>query len=124
MDGGVDITNNGTLEEDGPGRFVVYGGALSNTGTIAVENGGVFVVSTQNGDNFIAGGGSPAAALGPAITWNKGVALSAGSSAGPLPDVAPANWPIEDSNAWRYFGPTFTYKLGTDRPKGTLIRIK
>ena len=86
--------------------------------------GDYVVFSTQGSENFIAGGGSPAATFGPAITWNKGVALAWGSSAGPVPTTAPAGWPIENPGVWRYFGPTFTYELGTDRPKGTILRFR
>ncbi len=96
---------------------------------VPIENlvlppGNYVVFSTQNGDNFIAGGGSPSAAFGPAIAWNKGVALASGSAAGPLPASAPASWPIENPSVWRYFGPTFTYKLGAVWPEGLMIRIK
>jgi hypothetical protein len=48
IEGGRFVNNEGTLEEDGPGRFVVYGG-LTNSGTIRVENGGTFVVATRGG---------------------------------------------------------------------------
>jgi lysophospholipase L1-like esterase len=90
--------------------------------SLVLPPGDYVVFSTQNGDNFIT---SAAATLGPAITWNKGLALSSGSSAGPLPATAPASWPIEDPSAWRYFGPTFSYKLGgVAAPKGLLIRLR
>jgi len=86
--------------------------------------GNYVVFSTQGSENFIAGGGNPAATFGPAIVWNKGVALAWGSSAGPVPDTAPASWPIENSNIWRYFGPTFKFELGTDRPKGSILLFR
>ncbi len=91
---------------------------------LVLTPGNYVVFSTQNGDNYISGGGTPAAAFGPAVTWNKGLALASGSSAGPLLATAPASWPIEDARAWRYFGPTFTYKLGAVWPEGLMIRLK
>lgn len=84
--------------------------------------GDYVIFSTQNGDNFIA---SYSSDFGPAVRWNKGVALASGSAAGPLPAAAPTNWPIEDgSNPWRFFGPTFRYKMGAVWPEGTLLRLK
>ena len=91
---------------------------------LVLTPGNYVVFSTQNGDNFISGGGTPAAAFGPAVTWNKGVALASGSSAGPLLATAPASWPIEDARVWRYFGPTFTYKLGAAWPQGLTILFR
>ena len=38
------------------------------------------VFSTQNGDNFLAGSGTVDSSFGPAITWNKAVAMASGSS--------------------------------------------
>ena len=100
-----------------------YRARYTPTHNLVLTPGNYVVVSTQNGDNFISGGGSPAAAFGPAVTWNKGVALTNGP-AGPLPAAAPATWPIEDTRTWRYFGPTFTYKLGAAWPLGMTILFK
>ena len=98
----------------------IYYARYAAVGTLELPPGNYVVFSTQNGDNFIAGGGSPAATFGTAITWNKGVALSSGSAAGPLPTNAPASWPIENLSASRYFGPTFKYSLVSTTPILTL----
>jgi len=79
--------------------------------TLELPPGNYVVFSTQNGDNYIAPGGSPVATFGPGVIWNKCVALNSGSAAGPLPESAPATWPLEGTSAWRYFGPTFQYEL-------------
>ena len=113
------VSAAGTTERSGN-----YLARYATIGNLVLPPGNYVVFSTQNGDNFISGGGSPAVAFGPAVTWNKGVALASGSAAGPLPAVAPFSWPIEDARVWRYFGPTFTYKLGAVWPQGVLIRIK
>ena len=84
--------------------------------SLVLTQGNYVVFSTQNGDNYIAAGGSPAATFGPGVTWNKCVALSAGSAAGPLPATAPATWPLEGPSAWRYFGPTFKYEVVVPPP--------
>jgi len=91
---------------------------------LVLPPGNYVVFSTQNGNNFIAGGGAPDAIFGPAVTWNKGVALGSGSAAGPLPVTAPEPWPINNTTAFRYFGPTFTYKLGAVTPLGLIIIIR
>jgi hypothetical protein len=91
--------------------------------SLVLTQGNYVVFSTQNGDNFIAPGGSPIATFGPGVTWNKCLALSSGSAAGPLPDTAPAIWPLEGTSAFRYFGPTFTYKLGAVWPQGLMILL-
>jgi hypothetical protein len=91
---------------------------------LVLTNGNYVIVSTQNGDNFIAPNGNPAAAFGPAIAWNKGVAMDSGSAAGPLPATAPTTWPIENLNASRYFGPTFKYQLGDLTPMGIVVIIR
>lgn len=70
--------------------------------------GNYVIFSTQNGNNFIAPGGTPATTMGSAITWNKGLAVS--GAAGPLPVTAPPSWQIENSDPSRYFGPTFKYE--------------
>ena len=101
-----------------------YAARYAAIGKLVLTPGDYVIFSTQNGVNFIAGGGSPAATFGPAVTWNKGVALDPGSAAGPLPDEAPASWPINNTSAFRYFGPTFTYRLGAFWPEGTLIRLR
>ena len=90
-------------------------------GLLVLPPGDYVVFSTQNGDNFI---GSYSSAFGPAVRWNKGVALGGGSAAGPLPTTAPASWPIEDSGPWRYFGPTFRYKMGAVWPDGTKMLLR
>jgi autotransporter-associated beta strand protein len=94
----------------------IYYARYAAVGTLELPPGNYVVFSTQNGDNFIAGGGSPAATFGTAITWNKGVALASGSAAGPVPITAPATWPIENTSASRYFGPTFKYNLVSTTP--------
>lgn len=102
-----------------------YSARYATIDDLILPPGNYVVFSTQNGDNFISGGGSPEATFGPAVTWNKGVALDNGSSAGPLPETAPANWPIENAIEWRYFGPTFQYKLeGVILPDGMLIILR
>jgi autotransporter-associated beta strand protein len=98
----------------------IYSARYAAVSTLELPPGNYVVFSTQNGDNFIAGGGSPAATFGTGITWNKGVALASGSSAGPLPTTAPASWPIENTSASRYFGPTFKYNLVSMTPILTL----
>jgi hypothetical protein len=103
------------------GRFSARYAKIPN---LVLTPGDYVVFSTQNGDNFIAPGGATAAAFGPAVTWNKGLALDVGSAAGPLPAAAPATWPLETYSAWRYFGPTFKYKLGAVWPEGTMIRLR
>jgi len=90
---------------------------------VVLPPGDYAIISTQNGNNFIAADGTPITSVGPAIRWNKGIALSDGSAAGPLPQTAPASWPIENTSATRYFGPTFTYRLGVIHPAGTIIFI-
>ncbi len=117
----VDTTVSAASPAERSGNYLARYVAIGN---LVLPPGNYVVVSTQNGDNFISGGGNPAAAFGPAVTWNRGVALASGSSAGPLPATAPATWPIEDVRVWRYFGPTFTYKMGAIWPQGLLIRIK
>jgi lysophospholipase L1-like esterase len=87
--------------------------------------GDYVIFSTQNGNKFIAGGGTPEATIGPAITWTMGVALGSGSAAGPVPETAPTSWPINNPGKWRYFGPTFKYKLeGVVPPDGLIIIIR
>ena len=88
---------------------------------VVLPAGNYVIMSTQNGNNFIAPAGTPTATLGTGITWNKGVALNDGSAAGPLPDTAPATWPIENSTALRYFGPTFKYDLAAPSPTITTL---
>ena len=99
----------------------VYSSRFAAVGEVVLTNGNYVIVSTQNGDNFIAPGGIPGTAFGPGVIWNKGVAMASGSAAGPLPDAAPANWPGETTNAWRYFGPTFKYELVVPPPELTLV---
>jgi hypothetical protein len=89
-----------------------YSARYASITNLVLPPGNYVVFSTQNGDNFIAPNGSPTATLGTGITWNKGVALGSGSAAGPVPDTAPASWPIENTNPYRYCGPTFKYQLG------------
>ena len=91
---------------------------------LVLEPGNYVVVSTQNGDNYLSGGGTVDSSFGPAIKWNRGVAMASGSSAGPLPASAPTSWFIEDASAYRYFGPTFKYELGAIWLEGLLIRVK
>ena len=94
----------------------IYSARYAAVGTLELPPGNYVVFSTQNGDNFIAGGANPTATFGTAITWNKGVANTNGSAAGPVPATAPASWPIENTNATRYFGPTFKYSLVSTTP--------
>jgi len=91
----------------------IYNARYSGVANLVLTPGNYVVMSTQHTDNFVAPAGSVTAAFGPGITWNKGVALAAGSQAGPLPATAPATWPIENASAARYFGPTFKYQLGS-----------
>ncbi|MCX6875336.1 MAG: GDSL-type esterase/lipase family protein [Verrucomicrobia bacterium] len=90
-----------------------YNARYTVVSNLVLPPGNYVVMSTQNGDNFIASGGTPTATVGTGITWNRGVALADGSSAGPLPATAPVSWPIENATASRYFGPTFKYQLGS-----------
>jgi lysophospholipase L1-like esterase len=101
-----------------------YSARYAKIGRLILSPGNYVVVSTQNGDNYIASSGNPTASFGPAITWNKGVALASGSSAGPLPGTAPSTWAIEDVGKYRYFGPTFKYELRAIWPEGTIIRLR
>ena len=64
--------------------------------SLVLTQGNYVVFSTQNGDNYIAASGNPLATFGPGVIWNKCVALGSGSAAGPLPDTAPATWPLEE----------------------------
>jgi len=122
--GGAKLAETTVLPTSDADMSGLYSARYARIRGLVLTNGNYVIVSTQNGDNFISGGGAPAAAFGPAIKWNKGVALASGSSAGPLPLSAPAVWPIENTSAHRYFGPTFTYKLGRVWPAGLMICIK
>lgn len=108
-----------TRPSEGCGNYSARYVAVDN---LTLAPGDYVVFSTQNGNPFIAGGGKPAASIGPCIIWNKGVAVN--GAAGPLPITAPANWPIENNAAYRYFGPTFKYSLGTITPKGLLFILR
>lgn len=115
----VALLTNSTAELSGN-----YSARYQHVPGLILTNGNYVIVSTQNGDNFISGGGAPTGNFGPAIKWNKGVAMASGSSAGPLPATAPATWAIENPATYRYFGPTFQYQLGVLWPKTTLIYIR
>jgi len=116
----VVVMTNSTAEFSGN-----YSARYQHIPSLVLTNGNYVIMSTQNGDNYIASGGTPTVNFGPAIQWNKGVALASGSSAGPLPVTAPTtNWPVENTSAYRYFGPTFQYQLGVLWPKTTLIYIR
>ena len=118
----VETTVSAASPSERSGNYLARYAPIHN---LVLVPGNYVVFSTQNGDNFISGnGGNPAATFCPAITWNKGVALSLGSAAGPLLATAPATWPIEDTSAWRFFGPTFQYKLGAFWPQGSAIFLR
>ncbi|MCF7733837.1 MAG: SGNH/GDSL hydrolase family protein [Akkermansiaceae bacterium] len=107
--GGAKLASTSVLATSPAELSGTYSARYAAITTLVLPAGNYVVMSTQNGDNFIAPGGSPTATFGTGITWNKGVALGAGSAAGPLPATAPANWPIENDTTFRYFGPTFKY---------------
>jgi hypothetical protein len=117
----AETTVSASLPSERSGNYVARYAPVSN---LVLSPGSYVIFSTQNGDNFISPGGNPVAAFGPAVTWNKALALSSGSAAGPLPATAPATWAIENASIWRYFGPTFAYRLGAIWPPGMLIRIR
>ena len=88
-----------------------YSARYVSVSSTVLAPGNYVVYSTQNGDNFVAPNGNPAATFGFAVQWNKGVASTNGSAADPLPATAPANWFIENASTYRYFGPTFKYDV-------------
>ena len=122
--GGAKLVEVSVLASDPSEQNGNYPARYAAIDSLVLPAGDYVVFSSQNGDNFIAGSETTEANIGPAVTWNKGVALDAGSADDPLPETAPEPWPINNTSAYRYFGPTFKYFLGVIYPEGTLIILR